>query len=411
MEDSQRTLIVLLSMHRCGSSLTTGMLHRMGMSLGPFALLDAAPSNPHGHFEAQPFNILNRRVQELAVGFPDDLPDSTEVLKRFCESQGDWPRNVRIPEELLDEGRSLIRILIASGEISGFKDPRTVLNWPFWKRVFESFPGLRIVPISLLRSPHEIAMSLVTRRNGWCGYWSSLDVVAVHLRRQKAIIDSCEQPAPALCFGNPSFLSRIEEVARRCGLTWNASAALEIFDHSCVHQVPAAIDHEAQSLFDSLCRDPAASQDPEKNRAQLVNDARFLEALRLQQWQSLAQELSDSQEQTRRATIRADQVSELSQELETRLADIRSQLISTQRELIESQEKRHEMQEQIIQSQARELQLRQDHCNLQDRIERFESHPILRPALQARRWMRKVLHGLSTNSSIGHGTLSADSEC
>ena len=277
MDDAQRTLIVLLSMHRCGSSYTASVLQRLGMSLGPFELNGAAPSNPYGHFEAVPFLILNRRVQEIALGFPDDLPTSSEGLASFKETQGVWPESTAIPEELYDEGRSLIRTMIESGEISGFKDPRTVLTWPFWERVFNDFPGLRIVPISLLRSPHEIAMSLVTRRDGWVGYWTSLDVVAVHLRRQKAILESWEQPLQGLCFGSPSYLETLVDVSKHCGLSWNPNAAREAFDQSCVHQVPAVVSHEAQDLFYSLCPGAHASRDHAKNRAQLVNDARFVE--------------------------------------------------------------------------------------------------------------------------------------
>jgi len=61
MEGSKRKLIVLLCMHRSGSSLTANLLQQLGMSLGPFELIAAAPSNPYGHFEALPFHIMNRR--------------------------------------------------------------------------------------------------------------------------------------------------------------------------------------------------------------------------------------------------------------------------------------------------------------------------------------------------------------
>ena len=93
------------------------------MSLGPFDLIGAEPSNPHGHFEALPFHRLNRRIQNLVFGFMDDLPDSPEVLERFRETKGRWDPDTYVPEEFLEEGRSLIRTLIDSGQVSGFKDP------------------------------------------------------------------------------------------------------------------------------------------------------------------------------------------------------------------------------------------------------------------------------------------------
>src|SRR5262249_46663273 len=164
--------------------------------------------------------------------------------------------------------RSLIRALVDSGPISGFKDPRTVLIWPFWKRVLEGFPGVRVVPVSLVRSPHEIAMSLVKRREDSCGYWAALDMIAVHLRRQKAILDGWDNPPPTVCFGGPSYLESLEAVARHCGLPWDTAVALDVFDGSCVHHTPAAVPHMSQSLFDSLAGDARPWRDPKDNRAQ-----------------------------------------------------------------------------------------------------------------------------------------------
>jgi hypothetical protein len=381
MDDIRQTLVILLSMHRCGSSFTASVLQRLGMSLGPFELNEAAPSNPYGHFEAIPFLKLNRRVQEMALGFPDDLPTSPEVLARLRETQGVWPDGTQIPDELFVEGRSLIQSLIESGEISGFKDPRTVLTWPFWERVFNDFPGLRIVPISLLRSPHEIAMSLVTRRDGWVGYWPSLDVVAVHLRRQKAILERWGQPLRGLCFGSPSFLEILVEVTQHCGLAWNPNAVREAFDQSCVHQTPAVVSHEAQDLFDSLCPDASASRDLAKNRLQLVNDARYVEALRIQQWQSVAPRLAELQEQVQRARSRADLMAEQLREAEARVVACRLQqtedrqrLIESQHQLITSHHSRNEIQDKLIQSQAREVQLWQQ---IEDQHKVIDSHQSL----------------------------------
>ena len=152
------------------------------MSLGPFPLMGAHSSNIYGHYESLPFYMLNRKLQEIALGFPDDVPKSEEVQTRFLEGKGIWRKGVRIPDELFDEGRRLITGLVGSGVVSGFKDPRTVLTWPFWLQVLEEFPSLRVVVVPLLRSPHEIAMSLCTRSDGALGYWASLDLIAVHFR-------------------------------------------------------------------------------------------------------------------------------------------------------------------------------------------------------------------------------------
>ena len=394
MEDCKRTLAIFLSMHRCGSSLATQILHQMGMSLGPFELMGSAPSNPHGHFEALPFYDLNRQVQELAFGFPDDLPDSPEVLARFTASRGAWPDGLQLPDELFKQGRSLICALIESGEVSGFKDPRTVLTWPFWRQVLEHFPNLRLVPVSLLRSPHEIAMSLVTRRYGWVSYWSSLDVAAVHFRRQQAILEDLGQPVRGICFGGPSFLERLIEVTRQCGLHWNNDKASEVFDPSCVHQVPAVVPHEAQRLFDSLNDEPAASQAPDDGCGQFVTDARFVEALRIDQWRTVFQQIALANQQAEVSRIRADELARQLQESEARLAQSRLEVIEAQRQIIENQQARNQVQQFLSEALARELQAAQHIGDLRARVDRYEAHPVLGPAIRGGRHLRTIVHSI-----------------
>ncbi len=392
MEDRERTLVVLLSMHRCGSSLTTQVLQRLGMSLGPFELIGAEPTNPYGHFEAVPFHSLNRRVQSLAFGFPDDLPDSPEVLERFIGTKGHWDPDIYIPDEFLAEGRSLIRTLIDSGEVSGFKDPRTVLTWPFWEQVLASFPDVRVIPLGLIRSPHEIAMSLVARRGGWLGYWSSLDVIAVHFRRQRQILEIREDRIPSLCFGNPAYLQTLELAAKKAGLPWSAAAVLEQFDSSAVHQLPAAVAHDAQELFEAICGDVAAACDADTSRARLEKDARYLEGLRLDQWKS--SKLKDSAER-----LDSFRLSARVTDLERELAEARNQLTvaaiarsDVQSRLNDVQSQFSDLQSRLIEAQHHELETLREMSQLCDRLARFEGHPILGIVLRGRRRLKRLIH-------------------
>ena len=146
-----KTLVVLFCMHRSGSSFATRLLQRLGMSLGPFDLLGADGSNVHGHFEAAPIVELNRQVQVEALGFDGDFPRDPAVLQRFLDGDGQWPAETAFSEEHLQQGVELIQRLVGSGSVSGFKDPRTVLTWPFWQSVLGRFPGLRLVAVPVLR--------------------------------------------------------------------------------------------------------------------------------------------------------------------------------------------------------------------------------------------------------------------
>jgi hypothetical protein len=250
------------------------------MSLGPFQLHGADAFNRHGHFEAQPIQDLNKEVQVLAFGFSEDIPDSPEILGRFLESQGMWDDRTEIPEDLVERGRELIRRLVESGPISGFKDPRTVLIWPFWRRVLEAFPEVRLVPIVLLRTPHEIAMSLFTRSRSAQSYRTCLDVTAVHLRRLAAIVDGWPEPVARVRFGSPHYEEDLARAVASCGLDWDLEKRRRCFDAACVHHAAAVLAHESQRLHEALGgADESAMDDPIHNLAIVEADASVRESL------------------------------------------------------------------------------------------------------------------------------------
>jgi len=376
-------------MHRCGSSLTTNILQRLGMSLGPFEIMGAAPSNPHGHFESVPFWRLNQEVQNLVLGFGDDLPDSAETLARFIETRGKWDDSITIPDRMIAEGRSLVRALLYSGRIAGFKDPRTVLTWPFWERVLEGFPRLRIVTIGLVRSPHEIAMSLVTRRNGLVGYWSALDIVAIHLLRIKQILEARNDHPGCVCFGDPGYVTHLQDVVKQCGLTWDDDVVNEVFDHTCVHHVPAAIVHESQDLFNSLVARPL-TPDLRKNQAQLDRDSRALEEMRLADSQANRARIAELEEVERRSHV-----------TERHLYTAMARLAEAERLFEQTTEAVNAMQAKLIASQEREIRSWEQNEKLRDRLERFESHPLIGAALRGRRRLRGLIDSIGSKHPNG----------
>ena len=91
---------------------------------------------------------------------------------------------------------------------------------------WRQFPLLRVVVVPLLRSPHEIAMSLCTRSHGELGYWAALDLIAIHFGRMKAILKLENQATRAIGFGSSSFLDDLAEAATFCGISWNKENAL-----------------------------------------------------------------------------------------------------------------------------------------------------------------------------------------
>jgi hypothetical protein len=248
----QKTLVVILCMHRSGSSLAARLLQRLGMSLGPFDLGEINESNKYGHFEAQPFVLLNREFQLREFGFEGDLPESDDVFGRYRECGGRWTSEEAISDEEIGRGRDLVERLMQSGTVCGFKDPRTVQTWPYWRRVFASMDGLRIVPLFLVRNPHEIAMSIFRRSQGMRDYGQALDVTAVHFRRMREIRDQWPGDSAVVNFDPAVHEAQFRLAAELCGLDWSDAAFAEVYDAACRHHLSAAIDHPAHAAFDAL---------------------------------------------------------------------------------------------------------------------------------------------------------------
>ena len=285
----EKTLVVVLTMHRCGSSLTANLLHRLGMSLGPFDLGETNESNPYGHFEPQPFVLLNREFQLRQFGFEGDIPDSAETLQSYCQSQGRWPTDAEIPQEAIERGRAMLEQLMSSGTVCGFKDPRTVLVWPLWQRVLQGMSGFRVVLLSLIRPPHEIAMSIFRRSQGDRDYRAALDVTAVHFRRMKEITDSWPGPSAIVRFDPQDYAVQAQQAIEICGLEWSNEAFGQVYDASCRHFEAQCVDHPAQQAFEQLAGLTPGRLN-EESLKHLARDGSKRETTLRQRWLTIAQE-------------------------------------------------------------------------------------------------------------------------
>jgi hypothetical protein len=409
MEDTQRTLVILLSMHRSGSSLTSNVFMEQGLSLGPWELCPAHPTNPHGHFEAVPILEVTLAVQTLIHGFRDDLPETEEALAAFLATEGRWDDWAeQVPEEYVQRGRSLIRTLLDSGKISGFKDPRTILLWPFWRRVLSAFPEVRVVPVALLRSPHEIAMSLFSKFNSKSGYWTCLDAVSVHFRQLQAIIESWNHPVPRVRFGSPYYFGDLERAVRTCGLDWDPIKAVHVFDESCIHHVPAVVSHRAQHLYDSLTGAAPAAPDGEKNAVQLEADGRARDRLqldRLRQSRAYAEETDERLRLTRAYAEETDERMRLTkayaEEIDERMRLTQVRL-AQETESLKLLERQLQLTEERLNQSVREAnQVRVAYQELRAYVDRLKAHPVLSLALKGRREVRNLVTRFKARHNAG----------
>jgi len=149
---SEKKCLVILGMHRSGTSALSGALHLAGFNPGN-ELFEPEEDNPKGNFENARITMLNERIL-------DDL-------------YAKWNDTLLIPEDWWNSGLfdtfldTIIQILeeeFNTGAPVLIKDPRLSILLPLYQKAFEKLhvhPGYVICT----RNPLEIIASLVRRNN------------------------------------------------------------------------------------------------------------------------------------------------------------------------------------------------------------------------------------------------------
>jgi hypothetical protein len=147
---NRKRIIVVLGMHRSGSSTVAKSLETLGVSLGN-NLLSADEFNVKGYFEDKDLYCLNEQIMVSIGSFWDllNLPDESTV-RELCSTPY-FGMAVELVERKLKEPAVL-----------GIKDPRLCIMLPFWQQVFERAGG-SISYVITFRNPLGVAESLLNR--------------------------------------------------------------------------------------------------------------------------------------------------------------------------------------------------------------------------------------------------------
>ncbi|MBW1793702.1 MAG: sulfotransferase [Deltaproteobacteria bacterium] len=141
--------VIVLGMHRTGTSVLTRALAALGVHLGTH-LMGGKEDNPKGFFEDQDVNDLTEEILEAMHCGWDSLlvPQmSQELLEHF-----------------LTRAVNLIRQHFGDFSWWGLKDPRITRLLPFWQKVL-SEAGVHPVYILANRHPLSVAASLEKRND------------------------------------------------------------------------------------------------------------------------------------------------------------------------------------------------------------------------------------------------------
>lgn len=142
--------IIVLGMHRSGTSALAGILNLLGVDLGP-DLLPAAPDNPKGFWEHKAILDVHESLLR-ALDLSWDLPASFTL---------DWLSDDRI-ESFRRRLTEIVRRDFGASELWGLKDPRMCRLLPLWHSVFAEIECSPFF-IHVIRNPVEVAASLERR--------------------------------------------------------------------------------------------------------------------------------------------------------------------------------------------------------------------------------------------------------
>ena len=206
--------VIVLGMHRSGTSLLAGSLEAAGLHLGDVN-------------HAAPFNRKGNKENESIRGFHNDL---------LAKNGASWDRppkgQVRWDRSDEERARSLVEPYVRAALPSGFKDPRTLWLVEGWLRLL---PSARI--IGVFRHPSLVVRSLAARTGDlatgtdealelWCAYNSEL--LRLHRKYRFPLVHFRSDGA-----FEEDFITPLTAFARSLGL----SGALDrFFDGGLVHQ-------------------------------------------------------------------------------------------------------------------------------------------------------------------------------
>ncbi len=150
MKNFSKTAVLILGMHRSGTSALSGVLNILGLDFGA-NLMPPTQDNPKGYFENQNFYKINEEILKILNTSWDDLG----------EFPTDFSKDARL-ETIKKELKEKLNGEFPDKNIFGIKDPRLCLLFPLYQEILTEL-GFDIKSIVVWRNEAEIADSLQKR--------------------------------------------------------------------------------------------------------------------------------------------------------------------------------------------------------------------------------------------------------
>ena len=432
-DETKKRLIVVLGMHRSGTSTITRGLQVLGVELGDKLLPPVPEDNAKGYFEDADFNSLNIEILQVLGSDWHCLSPIEQSDVELLHQQGYFLRAV-----------DLLRQKTTHASIFGLKDPRVAKLLPFWQSVFV-YCSFDISYVLAIRNPLSVVKSLEKRADFsntksyllWLGHiLTSLEHTKLHRR---VLIDYDQfLDAPE---------SSLEYIAKQFFLHVNTQALeeyqLEFLDKSLRHTVYTVDDlaldqacpplvQETYAALSKIAQDNnKLSQTEFQENSQIwiyeferfksslkwmdqlsteLNRVRQIAEIRQAELVEFTGKLNDVQQAREQQT---NEQAEREQALATQLTQARHQLEAQLRELNEREKAFAEQLQTIQQAHAQqtneqrhEQAERERTLNTQLFVKQGELYQLTQNWLDAEQVQTKTLNQLSYQLSTIHNSFS-----
>ena len=151
--EKSREILVVLGMHRSGTSALSGVLNLAGIDFGLENKLIGPNKNDNakGYWENREIMELNDELLSIAESSWDDF---RKINFNFLQGS-----NAR---RIIDKARNVLIDDFASSNVIGIKEPRMCRLLPIWKDIFRQL-DLNVKYVIACRHPFEVCKSLELR--------------------------------------------------------------------------------------------------------------------------------------------------------------------------------------------------------------------------------------------------------
>ena len=370
-----RTAILVLGMHRSGTSVLARITSFLGAAL-PRHLVPASPANPTGHWE--PARLIDLHEQ-LLTSIGSRWDDWRAPNMRWRETDPAATLATRIQQTLEEEYPPASMIVL--------KDPRICRTLPLWLSVLER-SGYRPAPVIIVRNPLEVAESL-RERDGmsfeqsmllWLRHYLDAEHATRNMSRNIMSLDMLLEDSRNI----------ITQTASRLGIQWprsvhDATSDIRDFIDRDLHnhratlaeldahaEVPSWVKTAYRAL-NTLCDEPRAT-DPKREldrvRQIFIESTKMFGVVAFAQTDALKQARHDVAEASARAdaadALRADLARERTSlaELSAQHQALAGQARQTQASLAATTERAEKAENRALAREKELAQLKQEMTDL-----------------------------------------------